>query len=255
MPTVTLSAKIYNDNQLKHVEEHLKSSLKGLKVKIEKIQATTQGWIQATFSGEDEKVALNYLENTIGLCPTHVSNLTKFSTVRGYITDLSKSEEQLQLDIGLMMPKMINVTISLRHLQAQLADGRKIALKKIAELYGFCENTPLTAKIVHLNKDRIEVTLAEDQLKLYKRWTKSLLDRLIVLGVSQQEIRTALKNARCQNDIVGIEQLGFFEHTVICKLGTDAVGLIPKVGKKMTAATLSVFSPKKILELLPDIIC
>jgi len=255
MPTVTLSAKIYNDNQLKLVEEHLKSSLKGLKVKIEKIQATIQGWIQVTFSGEDEKVALNYLENTIGLCPTHAGNLTRFSTVRGYIMGLSKSEDQLQLDIGLMLPKMMNATISLRHLQAQLADGRKIALKKIAELYGFCENIPLTAKIIHLSKDCIEATLSENQLKLYKRWTKSLLDKLVVLGASQQEIRTALKDARCLNDVVGIEQLGLFEHAITCKLGTDAVGLIPKVGKKLTTATLSVFSPKKILELLPNILC
>ncbi len=254
MPTVTLSAKIYNDDQLKLVEEHLKSSLKGLKVKIEKIQATTRGWIQLTFSGEDEKVALNYLENTIGLCPTHAGNLTRFSTVRGYIIGLCKSEDQLQLDIGLITPKMIGVAISLQHLQAQLADGRKIALRKIAELYGFCENMPLTAKIIHLHRERIKAALAENQLKLYKRWAKSLLDRLMVLGATQQEIKTALKNARCQNDTIIIEQLGLFEHAIICKLGTDAVGLIPKVGKKLTTVTLSVFSPRRILELLPDII-
>ncbi|MBS7621972.1 DUF2110 family protein, partial [Candidatus Bathyarchaeota archaeon] len=54
MPTITLSSKIYNDNQLKHVEEHLKSSLKGLKVKIEGVQAASRGWIQVTLSGEDE---------------------------------------------------------------------------------------------------------------------------------------------------------------------------------------------------------
>ncbi|MEM3602624.1 MAG: DUF2110 family protein, partial [Candidatus Bathyarchaeia archaeon] len=59
----------------------------------------------------------------------------------------------------------------------------------------------------------------------------------------------------CQNDVVGIEQLGLFEHTIICKLGTDAAGLIPKVGKKLTNAALSVVSPKKILGLLSNIIC
>ncbi|MEM3874888.1 MAG: DUF2110 family protein [Candidatus Bathyarchaeia archaeon] len=252
MPTVTLSAKIYNGNQLKHVEEHLKSSLRGLKVKAESVQASTRGWIQVTFSGEDEKAALSYLENTIGLCPTNAGNLTRFSPIKGYITSLGKSGEQLRLDIG---PNIIDATIPLRHLQAQLADGRKIALKKLVELYGFCENIPLTAKITHINGNYLEAIIAEGQLKNYKRWIKSLLDRLIVLGASQQEIRMALKSAKCQNDVVGIEQLGLFEHAVICKLGTDAVGLVLKVGKKLPNVTLSVFSPKKILELLPDIVC
>ncbi|MEM3765394.1 MAG: DUF2110 family protein [Candidatus Bathyarchaeia archaeon] len=252
MPTITLSSKIYNDNQLNLVEKHLKSSLKSLKVKIESVQASTQDWIQVTFSGEDEKAALNYLENTIGLCPTNASNLTKFSTVKGYMSNLSKSEEQLQLDMG---PKIIDATIPLQHLQAQLADGRKIALKKIVELYGFCKNMPLTVKIIHVDRNRLEAAIAEKQLKDYKRWITSLFDRLIVLGASQQEIKTALKDAKCQNDVVGIEQLGLFEHTIICKLGTDAAGLIPKVGKKLTNAALSVVSPKKILGLLSNIIC
>ncbi|MEM3617016.1 MAG: DUF2110 family protein [Candidatus Bathyarchaeia archaeon] len=250
MPTVTLSSKIYSDNQLKMVEEHLKSFLKGLKVKIENVHASARGWIQITFSGEDEKVALSYLENTIGLCPAHANNLTKFSMIKGYITSLGKKEDQLQIDIG---PKTVDAVIPLPRLQAQLADGRKIALKKIVELYGFCENTPTTVKITHVDGNYLEATIAENQLRRYKRWIKSLLDRLIVLGASQQEVRTALRDARCQNDALGIEQLGLFEHAVVCKFGTDAVGLIPKVGKKMLNAALGVFSPKKILELLPDI--
>lgn len=248
MPTVTLSSKIYNNNQLKTVEEHLKSSLKGLKVKIENVQASARYWIQVTLSGEDEKAALSYLENTVGLCPTNTRNLTKFLVIKGYITSLGKKEDRLQIDIG---PKIVDAAIPLQHLQVQLTDGRKIALKKIVELYGFCENMPLAAKIIRANGNYLEAMLAENQLKQYKRWIKSLLDRLIVLGASQQEIRTALKDARCQNDAVGIEQLGLFEHAIICKLGTDAVGLVPKVGRKLPNAILSVFSPKKILELLP----
>jgi hypothetical protein len=96
--------------------------------------------------------------------------------------------------------------------------------------------------------------MAENQLKLYKKWIKSLLDRLIVLGASQQEIKKALRDTKCQNDIVGIEQLGLFEYAITCKLGTDAVGLIPKIGKKLLNTVLTVFSPKKISEFLPNVI-
>jgi hypothetical protein len=254
MPTVTLFSKIYNDSQLKLVEDSLKTSLKGLNVKIENVQATPKNWVQVTFSGEDEKAVFRYLENTIGICPANIDRITKFQTVRGYIVDTRKSENQLCLDIGLTTQNIV-VKIPVQHLQAQLANGRKMALRKIVELYGFCENMPITAKIIHVNGNCLEAMIAGSQLKLYNKWTKSLLDRLIVLGASQQEIRKALRDTKCQNDIVGIEQLGLFEYAIACKLGTDAVGLIPKIGKKLSNTILSVFSPKKILELLPNAIC
>jgi len=253
MPTVTLSAKIYNDSQIKLIEDNLKTALKGLNVKIEKVQATPQNWIQITFSGEDERAALNYLENIIGICPANINSIAKFQTVKGYLIDVGKSEDQLCLDIGLTTQNIV-AKISLRHLQAQLVDGRKMALRKVAELYGFCENMPIAAKITRVGGNCLEAMMAESQLKLYNKWIKFLLDRLIILGASQREITKALRETRCQNDVVGIEQLGLFEYVVACKLGTDAVGLIPKIGKRLPNSILTAFSPKKILEFLPNVI-
>jgi hypothetical protein len=51
-------------------------------------------------------------------------------------------------------------------------------------------------------------------------------------------------------DILGIEPLGLFEHAATCKLGTDAEGLIPKIGKSLRNSTLQVFSPRRGLETL-----
>jgi hypothetical protein len=44
--------------------------------------------------------------------------------------------------------------------------------------------------------------------------------------------------------------LGVLEQVVLCKLGTDAVGLIPKLGRYLKSAVLVPFSPKKILEAI-----
>jgi hypothetical protein len=253
MPTVTLLSKIHNNHQLKLVEDYAKSTLKGLKVQIKSVEATTNNWVQITFSGEDEKAALSYIENKIGICPVHMKNLKKFSTTKGYLTSLDKNKGEIHVDVGIISPKTLCATIPLQHLQAQLADGRKIALKKLAELYGFCENLPLTVKVIELNENHIEATIAEAQLKLYKKWIKSLLDRLIILGASPHEIRKALKNSKCQNDIVEIESLGLFEYAIACKLGTDAVGLIPKIGKHLPNATLQTFNPKTLLEFFESL--
>lgn len=251
---MTLLAKVYNDFQLKLIDKFLKSMLKGLKVKIEIRGATSRRWVQITVSGEDEKVALRYLADEIGLCPTHLERVEKFSTIKGRVTALNKSRIELYIDIGVFSPNAVDATIPLQYLQAQLVDGRKTSLKKLIELFGFCENLPLTIKICNVDKgsNHIETMLSERQLTLHKDWTKSLLDRLMVLGASSNEVMLALKQTRCNRDIVNIETLGLFEHAIVCKLGTDAVGLIPKIGKNLRNASFNTFNPRRIIEFLGD---
>jgi hypothetical protein len=164
------------------------------------------------------------------------------------------NKKELHVDIGIFSPSTIDAIISLERLQAQLVDGRRMALKKIAELFGFVENLPLTVKVCSVDKgnSRVEAVLSEKQLALYRSWTKSLLDRLVVLGASFNETMLSLKKARCNRDVVNIEPLGLFENAIVCKLGTDAVGLIPKIGKKLWNANFSIFNPREIIEFLGD---
>lgn len=254
MPTVTLLTKVYNNFQLKLVDEFLKSTLKDLKVEAKICGVTPRGWVQMVVSGEDEKVALHYLADEIGLCPTHLEHVEKFSTIKGRITSLNKSKDELYTDVGVFSPNLVDATIPLNHLQAQLADGRKVALKKLVELFGFCENLPLAVKIFSIDKEKkqMEAMLSEKQLTQYRNWTRSLLDRLIILGVPLPQVRLALKMAGCNRDVVNVEPLGLFECAVVCKLGTDAAGLIPKIGEKLRNTTFSIFNPRKIVEFLGD---
>ena len=252
MSTVTLPTKVYNNFQLKLVDEKLQSMLKGLKVETKIRGVSSHGLVQITVSGEDEKVALNYLRGQIGLCPTFLHHVEKFSTAKGHVASLNKKE--LYVDIGIVSPNTVEAAIPLKLLQAQLVDGRKMALEKIADLFGFVENLPLTVKICSVNKEkrRVEAVLSEKQLALYRSWTKSLLDRLIVLGASFNEIVLVLKKTGCNRDVVNIERLGLFENVVVCKLGTDAVGLVPKIGRKLRNANFSIFNPRENIEFLGD---
>jgi hypothetical protein len=252
MPTITLLTKVYNEAQLKFVDESLKSILKGLKVEAKICGITPCGMTRINVFGEDEKVALHYLNKEIGICPMSLESLSKYLEVKGHITSLNKSRTELYVDIGINSPTIVDAAIPIQHLQAQLADGRKIALKKLVELYGLCEHLPLTIKILDVKKEKsyIEAMLSEKQISHYKNWTKSFLDRLIILGPSLLEVRLALKKARVSRDAVNIESLGLFENVVACKLGTDAVGLIPKLGKILRSSTFSVFNPKNILEFM-----
>jgi len=249
---VTLHAKAYNNFQLRLVDKFLKSKIKGLNVETEISGITPRRWVQITVSGEDEKVALRYFADEIGLCPTHIDDVERFSMMKGHVTAINKSRNELYVDIGVFSPRIIDATISLQHLQAQLVDGRKAAFKKIVELFGFCENLPLKVKILNVDKEKnhVEVMLSEKQLIQYGNWMKSLLDRLIILGSSIYEVRLALRKAGLNRDVLSVEPLGLFEFAVTCKFGTDAAGLIPKIGKNLRSATFTVFNPKRLLEFL-----
>jgi hypothetical protein len=235
---------------MKEAENNLKSTLKDLDVEIKTLGATNRGLLQISISGEDETVALRYLADEIGLCPADLANVAKFSTVKSYLSKIDKNANELRVDIGVFQPKQVDAIIPLSTLQAQLADGRKLAFAKLVGLFDFHENLPLTVKIYNTNKEKdvIEAALSEGQLALYRSWTRSLLDRLVILGASRNEVLAALKKAHYDREIANIEPLGMFEHAVVCKLGTDAAGLVPKVGRNLRKAVFSVYNPRKIVD-------
>jgi hypothetical protein len=230
----------------------LKSLLSGLKARARILGVDSLGWVRISISGEDENVAVRYLADNIGLCPTGLEMIRKYSTFKGYVTDPLRSKNELWVDIGLSSPSHVEAAVPLGRLQAQLGDGRKMALRTMTELFGFCENLPLHIRVtsVEFEKEHVEAELSEKQQEQFAGWTRSLLDRLLILGASYGEVNLAIRRAELSRDVVNVESLGMFEHAVLCKLGTDAAGLIPKIGRSLRRAVFAVFNPRKIFALL-----
>lgn len=254
MTTLTLLTRVYNVSQLNQIGDALKLLLEGLDVEA-KILGTVGGrWVQMALSGEDEGIATSYIAKEVGFCPISFGNVKKFSTLNGYVASFGKGREELVVDVGVFQPKTVHATIPLSHLQAQLADGRKIALRKIGELFGFCEDLPISIKIVRANEEenQIEAELSTRQVEKYAVWQEALLDRLLVLGATLREVKDALEYAKLNRDVISVESLGMFEHALTCKLGTDAAGLIPKIGRILKNAKFAVFNPKKLRKFIED---
>jgi len=250
MVAVTLLLKVFGKPQLKIVDGLFASMLDGLKVKLEPCRISSRGWVQTGVSGEDETIALNLLAREVGLCPVSSDAASKFAPLKGFVTAFDKSKGFVNVDVGFLSPEAVDVKVPLRDLQAQLADGRKVALDKVVELFGLCKNQTLFVRVVkaETREDGFEAALAESQVSQYRRWASSLLDRLVILGASREAVEQALKRAECLRDVVIVESLGLFEHAVVCKLGTDAVGLIPKLGRCLSYAVFGVFSPRRLME-------
>jgi hypothetical protein len=223
-----------------------------LDVEMKDLGVVGDRWVRVSLSGEDETVATNYLRGEIGFCPESLERIERFATLKGYITHFGKNPEALEVDVGVFQPEPFYATVPLAHLQATLVDGRKLALKKIAELFGFCENLPLNVKItmVDMAEKRMEAELATAQLEMFTLWQESLLDRLILLGASLHVIEKTLRYTGLERDVVSVEPLGMLEHALTCKLGTDAAGLIRQAGRSLRSARFEVFNPRKIREFL-----
>ncbi len=247
MTDLTLLAKIYNSHQMKQMDKILEDLIGDLSIKA-KIKGTAAGkWVQLELSGEDEAVAGKLLEREIGFCPVDLAKVKKFAEVKGYVANLDKSTEELCVDIGVFEPKTVHAAIPLNHLQARLADAKKASLKQISEAWGICENLPVEVKILEVNaeENRIKAEPAK-QTRKFGLWRDSLLDRLLVIGASLAEVNSAVEQEGLGRDVIDVEALGVFEHALVCKLGTDAAGLIGRLGRRLRKARFTVFNPKKV---------
>lgn len=251
---VTLVEKAYGSFSAKDFEPTLKSLCKGLKVQVKVRGQTAEEWLQVEVNGEDESVALRLLHSEFGLAPNNADNVEKFSVLRGRIVDSEKTAAELSVDIGVFAPRVVYAKIPLHGLQAQLADGKKLSLQRLSELFCLLDYVPLHVKILdnelNVEKEAFTAELSERQLTLFSDWLRSSLDRLVVLGAPHRNVEHAVEASRHFRDVIRIESLGWLEHAIVCKLGTDAVGLIPAIGRFLRKATLAPFSPRKIRQII-----
>ena len=249
MTTLTLLTRIYNSHQLRQMDSIVADLTEGLDVHAVVTGTFANRWVQVEVSGEDEGVATKLLERDMGFCPVTLANVKKFAALKGYVIGLEKSKEDLTLDIGVVQPTTVHAVVPLKHLQANLAGGKKLTLKQLGELWGFCENLPLQIKVLNVNADanQVEAQLQDSQIHRLELWRDSLLDRLLVIGASRAEVDEAIIQGGIGRDVIEVAALGTFEHALVCKLGTDAAGLIGAIGRMLRKAKFTVFNPKKIL--------
>jgi hypothetical protein len=245
--TLTLAIKVSHGGQLKQVDEALKDAFEDLDVEVYLSGNPVHGWAQVSLQGEDEAIATSYVNREFGTCPVSLKAVTESAVLKGYISKVDAAKQELKVDVGVFEPKVIHATIPLASLQSQLANGRKGELAKISEAYSLVEGLPLSVKVIHVGGEELRAEFAAVQVDRLSGWRQSLLDRLIVLGASADAVKVVLERTRLDRDVIDAEALGMFEQALTCKLGTDAAGLIPKVGRYMRNGVFWVFNSEKCL--------
>jgi hypothetical protein len=70
------------------------------------------------------------------------------------------------------------------------------------------------------------------------------------LGASKESVTLVLERTRLNRDVINVEELGLFVQALTCKLGTQAAGLIPVIGRYMRYSVFAVFNAKRNAEFL-----
>jgi len=249
--TITLLEKLYANISLKMAVSQIQASCAGLEVTIKAVEATSSGWLRLSVSGEDEAAALNLLKKDFGVASAYAKDIKEGSICKGKIVPIKRRGTEIHIDVGVSFPEPIIAVVSLEHLQSQLVDGKRLPLKLLSRLFCFLDNFPIEILIKRAHSERklFAAELSERQILLISSWVASCLDRLVVIGAFPKTIENALRASGHVRDIVEIESLGMLEHTIVCKLGTNAVGLIPRLGRLIPHAVFGVFSPTEILRM------
>lgn len=245
MIELTLFVKAFNGGQLKQIDEVLQTQFEDLGVTAKVAANALNKWVQVSLEGEDEAVAAAYAKKEFGTCPVRLENVEPGAVLKGYISKVDESKGQLTVDVGVFEPKVSQAAVPVKALRWQLAGGKDVELKQIAQVYGFLEGLPISVKVTSKDEEGLKVELSPEQVEKLHSWQQSLLDRLIILRAPKELVTTTLERTRLDRDVIDVETLGVFEYSLTCKLGTDATGLIPKVGRYMRNAVFVVFNAKK----------
>ena len=207
---------------------------------------TKDGWATLTVNGEDTEVVSELLAQNLGTIREGASEPELHGNYRGVVQSISSSG--LEVDIGIERPRPTLINVKLNTLQAQLADGQKIPAKRITEFYCIFPQTPITIRISRLSPDEIEAWLADSQISHFSRWITSGLERIQAYNCLPTHLDFTIRKAQLERDIVSTEQLSLTAQSIACKVGTNAIGLIPRIGSILRKSELKPFIPKRIEE-------
>jgi hypothetical protein len=198
-------------------------------------------WLQIRARGEDAGAFLNLLKQEYGEAPMSRSNLEKWDVVNGFVAGAGRIGYGVYIDIGIQQPAPKDALYPLHRMRAQLADGEAKSSREILDANGLTDYVPMKSVVTELEGENISVELADEARDELVSWRKYPFDRVIVIGADKTQAENAVKASGLQSDIVEVESLSLFVQSLLCKIGTDAHGVIAKIGNRLRGVGLKSY--------------
>jgi hypothetical protein len=204
-------------------------------------------WLQVRARGEDADAFLNLLKQEYGEAPVSHSSLEKWDIVRGFVAGAGRIGYGVYVDIGVQDPRPKDALYPLHRMRAQLADGEPKSAREILDANALVDYVPLEMIITELEGEKITVELDDEARDNLVEWRKYPFDRVIVVGADKAFVENAVRASGLESDVVKVESLSLFVQSVLCKIGTDAPGVIAKIGNRLRGVGLKSYrTPVKL---------
>ena len=227
------------------VKEEFASLKTGLSVNIESVGLDERGWVHADFSGPDAEVLTEIVARTYGIASKDLNSLQKGDLTRGVIVD-STVGYGVYVDICLRSSKKTDALYPLHVMRSQLVEGNKLSVREISKRFSLHGGFPLKTRVTNVDSiaQKVDIELSDEQAAYFKNWERFPFDRVVLIGCSKTILKNAVESANLRRDIADIESLGLAVHVLTCKLGTDAPGIIPRIGRFLRGVNAYAFQPR-----------
>lgn len=238
-----LTAREFNPNleiALRNLKGKLSSS-----IKLDGFSPT--GWTNVDVTGDDSEIVSELVARELGQAQTELLEVEPHGIYEGIIA--GETRDGVEVDIGIDTPGLVRVKVGAEALRAQLADGKLIGMGEIIQEYCLFSGNKASVRVTRLDssKKTIEGWFADSQIEPLSTWIRIGLDRILIPDCFRQQAEAAIRKSDIERDVIAIESMTLTTQSVLCKLGTDAVGLIPKLGRILRKHELHLFIPKRIV--------
>lgn len=201
------------------------------------------GWAQINITGEDNEIMSELIANNFAVAHTELAEIEPQGNYQAEI--IASNAKGLRFDVG-VDTRTLDCFIPTTNLNAQLADGKATPLPQLIECYCLYPGVRIGVRVATKNDHEIRGWLSDSFLDAIADWVGTGLDRIQVLECFKNEAESAVVKAHLSRDVLAVDSITLTLQSIVCKLGTDAVGLIPKLGHFLRKQPLKPFQPKKI---------
>lgn len=216
-------------------------------LKVQSDFALEGQWLRVRARGEDADAFLNLLREDMGEAPVSRRNLEKWDIVKGFVAGAGRIGYGVYLDIGIREPNPKDALLPLHRMRAQIADGQTLSAREILDKNALADYVPLKVSVTEFDGENISVELEDETRERIVSWKKYPFDRVLVVGADKSQVENSIRASGLQGDIIEVESLALFVQCLVCKIGTDAPGVIAKIGNRLRGMALkSYLTPAKL---------